>query len=34
MTLWWVISAARDETKATRIATIVAKAAIGERAQG
>ena len=34
MMLWWVISAARDETRAKRIATIVAKAAIGERAQG
>ena len=34
MMLWWVISAARDETRAKRIATIVAKAAIGQRAQG
>jgi uncharacterized protein YdeI (YjbR/CyaY-like superfamily) len=32
--LWWVISAARDDTRAQRVATIVAKAAIGERAQG
>ena len=32
--LWWVISAARDDTRAKRIATIVAKAAHGERAQG
>jgi uncharacterized protein YdeI (YjbR/CyaY-like superfamily) len=32
--LWWVVSAARDDTRARRIATIVAKAAIGERAQG
>ncbi len=34
MMLWWVISAARDDTRAKRIATIVAKAAIGERAHG
>jgi uncharacterized protein YdeI (YjbR/CyaY-like superfamily) len=34
MMLWWVISAARDDTRAKRIATIVAKAAIGRRAQG
>lgn len=32
--LWWVISAARDDTRARRIATIVEKAARGERAQG
>ena len=32
--LWWVISAAKDDTRAQRIATIVAKAATGERAQG
>ena len=32
--LWWVVSAARDDTRARRVATIVAKAAIGERAQG
>ena len=32
--LWWVISAARDETTARRIATIVARAADGERARG
>ena len=32
--LWWVVSAAKDETRAGRIATIVAKAAAGERAQG
>ena len=32
--LWWVVSAARDDTRARRIATIVAKAASGERAQG
>jgi uncharacterized protein YdeI (YjbR/CyaY-like superfamily) len=32
--LWWVISAAREETRAKRIETIVAKAARGERAQG
>ncbi len=34
MMLWWVISAVKDETRERRIATIVAKAAIGERAQG
>ena len=34
MMLWWVISAARDDTRAKRIATIVAKAEIGQRAQG
>ena len=34
MMLWWVISAARDDTRAKRIATIVAKAAHGERALG
>ena len=32
--LWWVISAARADTRARRIATIVEKAARGERAQG
>ena len=32
--LWWVISAARDDTRARRVATIVEKAARGERAQG
>lgn len=34
MMLWWVISAMKDETRKRRIATIVAKAAVGERAQG
>ena len=34
MMLWWVISAAKEETQAARIATIVAKAAEGQRAQG
>ncbi len=34
MMLWWVISAMKDETRERRIATIVAKAATGERAQG
>ena len=34
MMLWWVISAAKDETRARRIAVIVDKAALGERAQG
>lgn len=32
--LWWVISAARDETRAKRIRAIVEKAALGERARG
>ena len=32
--LWWVISAARQETRAQRIATIVEKAATGQGAQG
>ncbi|MGC2241920.1 MAG: YdeI/OmpD-associated family protein [Acidimicrobiia bacterium] len=32
--LWWVISAAREDTRAQRIATIVAAAAKGERARG
>lgn len=32
--LWWVISAAREETKASRIETITAKAADGQRARG
>ncbi len=32
--LWWVVSAARDDTRARRISTIVERAAIGERAQG
>ncbi len=32
--LWWVISAARDETKAQRIGQIVSAAARGERARG
>ena len=32
--LWWVYGAARAETRARRIATIVQKAARGERAQG
>ncbi len=32
--LWWVVSAAREDTRAKRIETIVAKAARGERAQG
>ncbi|MEZ5382368.1 MAG: YdeI/OmpD-associated family protein [Microthrixaceae bacterium] len=29
--LWWVISAAREDTRERRVATIVAKAAAGER---
>jgi len=32
--LWWIVSAVKDDTLDRRIATIVAKAAIGERAQG
>ena len=32
--LWWVISAGRPETRATRIAKIVSEAAAGRRAQG
>jgi len=32
--LWWVVSAARDTTRQQRIAAIVAKAAVGQRAQG
>lgn len=32
--LWWVIGAAKADTRATRIATIVAEAARGRRAQG
>ena len=32
--LWWVISAAKDETRARRVETIVEKAAQGERAHG
>ena len=32
--LWWVISAAKDDTRVRRIGAIVAKAAKGERAEG
>jgi uncharacterized protein YdeI (YjbR/CyaY-like superfamily) len=32
--LWWVVSAAKDDTRQRRIDAIVAKAAVGERAQG
>jgi uncharacterized protein YdeI (YjbR/CyaY-like superfamily) len=32
--LWWVISAGRPETRANRIAKIVAEATVGRRAQG
>jgi uncharacterized protein YdeI (YjbR/CyaY-like superfamily) len=32
--LWWVISAVKEETRASRIATVVGKAAKGERARG
>lgn len=32
--LWWVISAAKDDTRARRITSIVTKAANGERARG
>lgn len=31
--LWWVVSAARPDTRSQRIATIVEKAAVGERAR-
>lgn len=31
--LWWVISAARPDTRARRIATIVERAAVGEKAR-
>ncbi len=34
MMLWWVISAARPDTRSRRIAAIVDRAARGERAQG
>ena len=34
MMLWWIISATKQDTRARRVAAIVAKAAIGERAQG
>jgi uncharacterized protein YdeI (YjbR/CyaY-like superfamily) len=34
MMLWWIVSAAKEETRAKRIAAIVEKAAVGERAQG
>ncbi|RZL25473.1 MAG: hypothetical protein EOP31_10270 [Rhodococcus sp. (in: high G+C Gram-positive bacteria)] len=32
--LWWIVSAARDATRASRIAHIVSEAAIGQRARG
>lgn len=32
--LWWIVSAAKDDTRSQRIAAIVAKAAVGKRAQG
>ena len=32
--LWWVVTAARSETRATRIGRIVDEAAEGRRAQG
>jgi uncharacterized protein YdeI (YjbR/CyaY-like superfamily) len=32
--LWWVVSAARPETRAQRVATIVSSAAAGQRARG
>lgn len=34
MMLWWVVSATKPETRDRRIDSIVAKAALGERAQG
>ena len=32
--LWWIVSAARESTRARRIATVVAEAGEGRRAQG
>ena len=32
--LWWIVSAARDETRDARIATVVAEAGAGRRAKG
>ena len=32
--LWWIISATRDDTRRQRITAVVARAAVGERAQG
>jgi len=32
--LWWVISAVKDDTRARRIAAIIASAAKGERVRG
>jgi hypothetical protein len=32
--LWWIITAGRPETRATRIAKITSEAAAGRRAQG
>ena len=32
--LWWVVTAAKEETRAKRVSTIVAEAAEGRRAQG
>ncbi|MGM7669131.1 hypothetical protein [Microbacterium sp. A93] len=32
--LWWIVSAARDVTRASRIDHVVAEAAVGRRAQG
>ena len=32
--LWWVIGAMKDETRGQRVAAIVDKAAVGQRAQG
>jgi uncharacterized protein YdeI (YjbR/CyaY-like superfamily) len=32
--LWWIVSAARDETRAVRIAGVVSEASVGRRAQG
>jgi uncharacterized protein YdeI (YjbR/CyaY-like superfamily) len=34
MMLWWVVSASRPDTKARRVATIVAEAEAGRRARG
>ena len=34
MMMWWIVSAARDATRAARIAHVVAEAVAGRRAQG
>jgi hypothetical protein len=32
--LWWIVSAARPATRASRIAAVIAEAANGRQAQG